>query len=84
MLILIYFPRRKTSSVSWSRTAKKVDCLSFSKLHFANLVFFKGVPMVPVGWQEMQCPKSYVKELRKVARVCPEKADAENMEVADR
>lgn len=40
--------------------------------------------MVPVGWQEMQCPKTYVKELRKVAKVCPENADTENTEKADR
>lgn len=31
-----------------------------------------GVPMVPVGWQEMQCPKTYIKEMRKVAKVLPE------------
>ena len=29
----------------------------------------EGVPMIPVGWQEMQCPKTYVKEMRKVAKV---------------
>ena len=28
--------------------------------------------MVPVGWQEMQCPKTYIKEFRKVAKVSPE------------
>lgn len=28
--------------------------------------------MVPVGWQEMQCPKTYIKEFRKVAKVLPE------------
>ena len=28
--------------------------------------------MVPVGWQEMQCPKTYIKEMRKVAKVLPE------------
>ncbi len=32
----------------------------------------EGVPMVPVGWQEMQCPKTYVKEFRKVAKVSSE------------
>lgn len=33
--------------------------------------------MVPVGWQEMQCPKTYVKEFRKVAKVSPETANTE-------
>ena len=28
--------------------------------------------MVPVGWQEMQCPRTYVKEFRKVAKVSPD------------
>ncbi|XP_067007503.1 exosome complex component CSL4 [Anabrus simplex] len=31
-----------------------------------------GVPMVPISWTEMQCPKTYVKEQRKVAKVIPE------------
>jgi len=34
----------------------------------------EGVPMVPVGWQEMQCPRTYVKEFRKVAKVSPDSA----------
>lgn len=33
-----------------------------------------GVAMVPVSWTEMQCPKTYVKEPRKVAKVVPETA----------
>ncbi|GMH39097.1 hypothetical protein BSKO_06995 [Bryopsis sp. KO-2023] len=28
-----------------------------------------GIPMVPIGWNEMQCPKTKVKEQRKVAKV---------------
>ena len=28
--------------------------------------------MIPVSWTEMQCPKSYVKEYRKIAKVIPE------------
>ncbi|XP_053694804.1 exosome complex component CSL4 [Sabethes cyaneus] len=31
-------------------------------------------PMVPVGWTEMQCPVTLVKELRKVAKIMPETA----------
>ena len=31
-----------------------------------------GVPMVPVSWTEMQCPETYVKEPRKVAKVIPD------------
>lgn len=31
-----------------------------------------GLSMVPVSWTEMQCPKTYVKELRKVAKVIPD------------
>ncbi|XP_016978545.1 exosome complex component CSL4 [Drosophila rhopaloa] len=30
------------------------------------------VPMVPVGWSEMQCPQTTIKEPRKVAKVLPE------------
>ncbi|XP_075986553.1 exosome component 1 Csl4 isoform X2 [Anticarsia gemmatalis] len=32
----------------------------------------QGVSMVPVSWSEMQCPKTLVKEPRKVARIIPE------------
>lgn len=31
-----------------------------------------GHPMVPVSWSEMQCTKTFVKEMRKVAKVVPE------------
>ncbi|XP_046928619.1 exosome complex component CSL4 isoform X2 [Lynx rufus] len=31
-----------------------------------------GVQMVPISWCEMQCPKTHIKEFRKVARVQPE------------
>jgi len=31
-----------------------------------------GEKMVPISWTEMQCPKTYIKELRKVAKVIPE------------
>lgn len=33
-----------------------------------------GVPMIPISWTEMQCPKTFVKENRKVARVAPPSA----------
>lgn len=33
-----------------------------------------GTAMVPVSWTEMQCPKSLVKESRKVAKILPESA----------
>lgn len=32
----------------------------------------QGINMVPISWSEMQCPKTLVKEPRKVARVLPE------------
>uniref|UniRef100_A0A1B6DSQ0 S1 motif domain-containing protein n=1 Tax=Clastoptera arizonana TaxID=38151 RepID=A0A1B6DSQ0_9HEMI len=32
----------------------------------------EGIPMVPISWTEMQCPKTYIKEARKVAKVVPE------------
>ncbi|CAB3227727.1 unnamed protein product [Arctia plantaginis] len=32
----------------------------------------QGVSMVPISWSEMQCPKTLVKESRKVARIIPE------------
>jgi exosome complex component CSL4 len=31
-----------------------------------------GAKMIPVSWTEMQCPKSYNKEFRKIAKVIPE------------
>ncbi|XP_039295887.1 exosome complex component CSL4 isoform X2 [Nilaparvata lugens] len=31
-----------------------------------------GVPMIPISWDQMQCPKTYVKENRKVAKIVPE------------
>ena len=31
-----------------------------------------GVKMIPVSWTEMQCPKTYNKEHRKIAKVIPE------------
>lgn len=35
-----------------------------------------GHSMVPISWTEMQCPKTLVKEQRKVAKVIPENMDA--------
>ena len=29
-------------------------------------------PSLQVSWTEMQCPETYVKEFRKIAKVCPE------------
>ena len=31
-----------------------------------------GAKMIPVSWTEMQCPKTYNKEFRKIAKVIPE------------
>ena len=31
-----------------------------------------GAKMIPVSWTEMQCPKTYNKEQRKIAKVIPE------------
>merc|ERR1739848_210115 len=31
-----------------------------------------GDKMIPVSWTEMQCPKTYNKEFRKIAKVVPE------------
>lgn len=36
-----------------------------------------GTTMVPVSWDTMQCPKSLVKEPRKVAKILPESACAQ-------
>ncbi|CAH2232229.1 jg13322 [Pararge aegeria aegeria] len=32
----------------------------------------QGVTMIPISWSEMQCPKTLVKEPRKVAKLVPE------------
>ncbi|KAJ0170761.1 hypothetical protein K1T71_013533 [Dendrolimus kikuchii] len=37
----------------------------------------QGVSMVPISWSEMQCPKTLVKEPRKVAKLIPENLDQE-------
>ncbi|KAG8233338.1 hypothetical protein J437_LFUL010888 [Ladona fulva] len=37
-----------------------------------------GVAMVPISWTEMQCPKTYNKEPRKVAKVVPESIPVDN------
>ncbi|CAG9770376.1 unnamed protein product [Ceutorhynchus assimilis] len=42
-----------------------------------------GYPMVPVSWTEMQCPKSLVKEPRKVAKVIPENIDMQGLSLMD-
>jgi len=39
--------------------------------------------MVPVGWQEMQCPKTYIKEMRKVAKVSPEYNCSNNAKISE-
>ena len=31
-----------------------------------------GVAMVPISWTEMKCPKTWITQLRKVAKVRPE------------
>lgn len=38
-----------------------------------------GAPMVPVSWTEMQCPETYVKEPRKVAKVIPDHLALDSM-----
>ncbi|GLH12922.1 uncharacterized protein GBIM_17574 [Gryllus bimaculatus] len=37
-----------------------------------------GIPMIPISWTEMQCPKTYVKEFRKVAKIIPENSLSDN------
>ena len=39
---------------------------------YASEVGSKRQPMVPVGWTEMQCPVTFVKEPRKVAKIVAE------------
>jgi exosome complex component CSL4 len=48
-------------------------CLTFSKILIPKIS--SGVPMVPISWTEMQCPVTYTKKLRKVAKVIPENID---------
>jgi len=47
----------------------------FHFLKFKAEFFYLGVPMVPISWTEMQCPVTYTKKLRKVAKVIPENID---------
>lgn len=42
-----------------------------------TLYVVPGVSLVPISWTEMQCPKTLVKEHRKVAKVVPEEIAAE-------
>lgn len=44
----------------------------------------QGVNMVPISWSEMQCPKTLVKEPRKVARVIPENINQTLFTVKDK
>lgn len=37
-----------------------------------------GVPMVPISWTEMQCPETFIKEPRKVAKVVSENINSNN------
>lgn len=43
-----------------------------------------GYPMVPVSWTEMQCPKTLVREPRKVAKVIPENIDMEGLTIEEK
>ncbi|KAL4708594.1 hypothetical protein ACJJTC_014202 [Scirpophaga incertulas] len=43
-----------------------------------------GVNMVPVSWSEMQCPKTLVKEPRKVARIIPERLNKKTDDNAEK
>lgn len=70
-------------SVSLNTCTPGDDTHSIFKTYFNTLmtnvlvniiVTVPGVAMVPVSWTEMQCPKTYVKEPRKVAKVVPETA----------
>ncbi|KAL1450253.1 hypothetical protein WDU94_002691 [Cyamophila willieti] len=42
-----------------------------------------GEVMVPISWTEMQCPRSKLKEMRKVAKVAPEILDVEDDSESD-
>lgn len=44
--------------------------------HHYFLFCYSGAVMVPISWSEMQCPLSYAKEFRKVARVQPKHLEA--------
>ena len=39
-----------------------------------------GMKMIPISWNEMQCPKTYNKENRKIAQLIPEES-AKAMEI---
>ena len=41
-----------------------------------------GVKMVPISWNEMQCPETYNKEFRKVAQLIPEES-AKAMDIVE-
>lgn len=44
----------------------------------------QGVTMVPINWSEMQCPKSLVKEPRKVAKVIPDNINQDFFPTGDK
>lgn len=44
----------------------------------------QGVSMVPISWSEMQCPKTLVKEPRKVARIIPENINKALFPIGDK
>ncbi|KAL0270185.1 UNVERIFIED_CONTAM: hypothetical protein PYX00_007673 [Menopon gallinae] len=43
-----------------------------NELGVVNAYSQAGVALIPISWTEMQCPKTYVKESRKVAKILPE------------
>ncbi|XP_060644529.1 exosome complex component CSL4 [Drosophila nasuta] len=45
---------------------------------YASDIRKNRIPMVPIGWAEMQCPKTTIKEPRKVAKVLPESSIKSN------
>lgn len=62
--------------IAHSDEGKSYACL-FTLLSYLTAYYLTGIAMVPISWTQMQCPKSFCKEFRKVAKVVPEHIVAE-------
>ena len=53
----------------WAQSKFATDADTDEILIKANVYMCSGAQMVPISWQEMQCPVTFQKEFRKVAKV---------------
>ncbi|KAJ8025928.1 Exosome complex component CSL4 [Holothuria leucospilota] len=76
--VVSFFKRQNPSSVSYCTMLSLGDARSYllttaeNELGVVLAQSEAGVNLVPISWCEMICPKTHIKELRKVAKVQPD------------